>query len=140
MSASESIEGFINDWSKSSGAERANYALFLSGLCDVLGVPTPSPTVADESENTYVRLCRDPLIPNILPGARFGGFGYPDAGRALVQKVQRSNLLLSARTLVRDGLCNPNTHASRVRIAHQFHLCSVGDQIRKTRARARKRL
>src|SRR5687767_5452133 len=54
MSASESIEGFVETWSKSSGAERANYALFLTRLCDVLGVPAPSPTVADESQNTYV--------------------------------------------------------------------------------------
>jgi hypothetical protein len=54
MPASEAIEGFIKVWSESSGAERANYALFLTRLCDVLDVPAPAPTVADESQNTYV--------------------------------------------------------------------------------------
>lgn len=32
---------FIARWSASGGSERANYALFLSELCDVLGVPRP---------------------------------------------------------------------------------------------------
>lgn len=54
MSDTDPIEGFIAKWSQSSGAERANYALFLTDLCDTLGVPRPDPTVADESQNTYV--------------------------------------------------------------------------------------
>ena len=48
MSDTDPIEGFIARWSQSSGAERANYALFLTDLCDTLGVPRPDPTVADE--------------------------------------------------------------------------------------------
>lgn len=34
--------------------ERANYQLFLSELCDLIGVPRPDPTVADDSRNVYV--------------------------------------------------------------------------------------
>jgi len=46
--------GFIKRWSKSGGAERANYQLFLSELCDELQVPRPEPTVEDDSQNAYV--------------------------------------------------------------------------------------
>lgn len=45
---------FIQRWRNSEAAERANYALFLSELCDYLGVPRPEPTVADDSQNNYV--------------------------------------------------------------------------------------
>ena len=39
------IAAFIRRWEKSGGAERANYQLFLTELCDVLGVNHPEPTV-----------------------------------------------------------------------------------------------
>ena len=40
---------FIARWQKSGAAERANYQLFLSELCDVLGVPRPDPTTPDDA-------------------------------------------------------------------------------------------
>jgi hypothetical protein len=46
--------GFIQRWQKSSASERANYALFLSELCDYLDLPRPDPSQADESLNAYV--------------------------------------------------------------------------------------
>ena len=45
---------FIDRWQNSGAAERANYALFLSELCDFLEVPRPNPAVADDSQNNYV--------------------------------------------------------------------------------------
>jgi hypothetical protein len=49
------VETFIRRWSKlEGGAERANYAMFLTELCDVLGVPRPDPAGADRSRNDYV--------------------------------------------------------------------------------------
>jgi hypothetical protein len=45
---------FIDRWRTSGAAERANYALFLSELCDYLEVPRPDPAVADASQNNYV--------------------------------------------------------------------------------------
>jgi len=45
---------FIARWQQSSAAERANYALFLSELCDYLEIPRPEPTQAEESANSYV--------------------------------------------------------------------------------------
>ncbi|MEX2263348.1 MAG: DNA methyltransferase [Bryobacteraceae bacterium] len=46
--------GFIERWKGSAAAERANYQLYLSELCDFLRVPRPDPTVADDTRNAYV--------------------------------------------------------------------------------------
>lgn len=48
------VQHFIDRWKNSGAAERANYQLFLSELCDVLGVPRPDPTTPDDAENGYV--------------------------------------------------------------------------------------
>jgi SAM-dependent methyltransferase len=49
------VEAFIRRWSNlEGGAERANYAMFLTELCRVLGVPAPDPAGADHSYNDYV--------------------------------------------------------------------------------------
>jgi len=49
------VKRFIACWSgQEGGQERANYALFLSELCDVLGVARPEPAAADHSTNDYV--------------------------------------------------------------------------------------
>ena len=45
---------FIARWSAAQSAERANYAMFLTELCDVLGVPRPDPTGPDTEHNAYV--------------------------------------------------------------------------------------
>lgn len=49
-----SITDFVDAWKASGGAERANYQLFLSELCDQLGVSRPEPTKPDDCENAYV--------------------------------------------------------------------------------------
>jgi hypothetical protein len=55
---------FIDRWRHSGAAERANYALFLSELCDYLGVPRPEPAVQDNSLNHYV--FERPVMPVIF--------------------------------------------------------------------------
>jgi hypothetical protein len=50
----EDAAGFVERWKRSEAAERANYVLFLSELCDFLGLPRPEPTQAEEHQNTYV--------------------------------------------------------------------------------------
>ncbi len=48
-------ELFITRWtSREGGAERANYALFLSELCDLIGVARPDPAGGDTERNEYV--------------------------------------------------------------------------------------
>ncbi len=48
------VESFIQRWHNSGAAERANYQLFLSELCDLLGVNRPDPSKPDDEENAYV--------------------------------------------------------------------------------------
>jgi hypothetical protein len=45
---------FITRWSKAEAAERANYVLFISELCDLLDVPRPDPASTDTETNAYV--------------------------------------------------------------------------------------
>ena len=52
---SEKAEAFILRWQgQEGGQERANYALFLTELCDVLGLPHPDPADARHERNDYV--------------------------------------------------------------------------------------
>lgn len=48
------VEAFIERWESSGAAERANYQMFLSELCDILEVPRPDPTSPDPEHNLYV--------------------------------------------------------------------------------------
>jgi hypothetical protein len=49
------VEAFIARWTgREGGAERANYQMFLSELCDVLGVDRPQPADATRANNDYV--------------------------------------------------------------------------------------
>jgi hypothetical protein len=50
----DSTTAFIRRWQASGAAERANYQLFLSELCDVLAVPRPEPARPDDTQNSYV--------------------------------------------------------------------------------------
>jgi type I restriction-modification system DNA methylase subunit len=53
--APDPVEKFIRRWEgQEGGAERANYAMFLSELCDIIGVPRPHPAQATTAENDYV--------------------------------------------------------------------------------------
>jgi hypothetical protein len=49
----EQIDAFIQRWEKSGAAERSNYVLFLSELCDLLDIPRPEPAGPDNSANRY---------------------------------------------------------------------------------------
>jgi hypothetical protein len=49
------VETFITKWAGAEGGqERANYALFLTELCMVLGLATPDPASATTEHNDYV--------------------------------------------------------------------------------------
>lgn len=52
---SQMVEPFITRWQgQEGGQERANYALFLTELCDVLGLPHPDVAQATHAQNDYV--------------------------------------------------------------------------------------
>lgn len=49
------VEALVARWQgREGGQERANYALFLSELCDALGVDHPDPAASTTEENDYV--------------------------------------------------------------------------------------
>ncbi len=50
----EAVEAFIARWSISGGAERANYQIFLTELCDLIGVGKPDPAQESNQFNDYV--------------------------------------------------------------------------------------
>jgi len=50
----EDIQIFIDRWLASGAAERANYQLFLSELCDIIEVEHPKPASENPHENSYV--------------------------------------------------------------------------------------
>ena len=47
------VPGFIAKWRASGASERSNYALFLSELADVLGVPRPDPASDTPDNDAY---------------------------------------------------------------------------------------
>ncbi|MEI6715144.1 MAG: DNA methyltransferase [Verrucomicrobiota bacterium] len=50
----EAVSQFITRWENSGGSEKANYALFLTELCDqILGVDHPDPAGPDTAQNRY---------------------------------------------------------------------------------------
>ncbi len=49
------VDEFIERWSRNEGgAERANFPLFLTELCDLLDLPRPDPADATHEHNDYV--------------------------------------------------------------------------------------
>ena len=49
------IDTFITRWSEArGGAERANYQMFLSELCEALNLPRPDPASHETASNDYV--------------------------------------------------------------------------------------
>lgn len=49
-----SLDSFIDRWSASGDAERANKDSFLGELCDELGVERPHPKTGDPARDLYV--------------------------------------------------------------------------------------
>lgn len=47
-------DAFIARWQSAGGSERANYQLFITELCELLGLPKPEPAQAEAEDNAYV--------------------------------------------------------------------------------------
>ena len=65
------IEDFIDRWKKSGGSERANFQTFANELCDVLGVPRPTPATEATQANSY---CFEHPVTFIHTGTQSRGF------------------------------------------------------------------
>ena len=69
----EAVEQFISHWQgREGGQERANYVLFLTQLCSLLGVPHPDPASATQVENDYVfeRVVKEPGRDGVVSNRR----------------------------------------------------------------------
>jgi hypothetical protein len=87
------LEKFIARWADGDGGqERANYALFLSELCDVLDVPRPDQASHDASTNAYAF-------------ERAVTFNEPDGstGRGRIDLYRRGAFVLEAKQSRRPG-------------------------------------
>ena len=81
------VEAFIRYWQgREGGQERANYGLFLIGLCDALGLPRPEPASSKTEANDYVfeRAVKDALR-----------YGSPSAKR--IDLYRRGAFILEAK-------------------------------------------
>lgn len=54
LAPSLSLDAFLARWQDADGSELANYQLFVTDLCRVLGVPSPDPAREDARDNAYV--------------------------------------------------------------------------------------
>ncbi|WP_223504171.1 class I SAM-dependent DNA methyltransferase [Pseudomonas sp. GL-RE-29] len=68
----EHLDTFLSRWSKAGGTERANYQLFLTELCSLLGLPLPEPAGDDKRDNAYVFERR--VVINQPDGSSNNGF------------------------------------------------------------------
>lgn len=68
----EHLDIFLARWQKAGGTERANYQLFLTELCSLLGLPLPEPAGDDTRDNAYVFERR--VVINQPDGSSNNGF------------------------------------------------------------------
>ena len=82
-------------WESSGAAERANYQLFLSELCDSLDVPRPNPTVPDDARNQYV-FERNIHFSNVDGTTSMGRIDLYRKGSFVLEAKQGSNQVATA--------------------------------------------
>ncbi|MCJ8168505.1 class I SAM-dependent DNA methyltransferase [Atopomonas sediminilitoris] len=68
----EHLDTFLARWKDAGGTERANYQLFLTELCSLLGLPLPEPAGDDTRDNAYVFERR--VVINQPDGSSNNGF------------------------------------------------------------------
>src|SRR5690606_18908618 len=54
IASEPNVTAFIERWKEKGGTEKANYQLFLTELCELLGLDKPDPASETNSENAYV--------------------------------------------------------------------------------------
>ncbi|ELQ8317913.1 class I SAM-dependent DNA methyltransferase [Pseudomonas aeruginosa] len=82
----EHLDTFLARWQKAGGTERANYQLFLTELCSLLGLPLPEPAGDDTRDNAYVFERR--VVINQPDGSSNNGF---------IDLYKRSSFVLEAK-------------------------------------------
>lgn len=92
----EALERLIEEAKASGGSERANYQIFISGLCDVLGLPRPAMSQEANARNDYVY-------------ERKVDFRHPDGSvtPAFIDCYRRGAFVLEAKQSARRQAENP---------------------------------
>lgn len=109
--AQSNVEAFIKRWTdREGGAERANYALFLVELCDLIGVQRPDPAGRETERNQYVFERDDAKLVAMLRQT-LRSIGKPAQAKDIAQRfregprgsrrVERGLKLLAAAGVVR---------------------------------------
>jgi hypothetical protein len=111
---SQSIQDFITRWKESAAAERANYQLFLSELCDVLEVARPQPTQADDEQNAYV-FERAVTFHNIDGSTSTGRIDLYKRGCFVLEAKQGSDQGQSAASVSSSALESPGVKGRKGR-------------------------
>ncbi|MGY6588647.1 MAG: DNA methyltransferase [Wenzhouxiangella sp.] len=85
------IESFIQRWQNTGGKERANYQLFLTELCQLLGLPGPMPASDNPADDEYVFEHRVDIH-------------HPDgtASRGYIDLYKRGHFVLEAKRVTED--------------------------------------
>ena len=107
------VKAFIERWAASGAAERANYTLFLSELCDLLGVPRPDPQAPDDRDNAYVFERSVPLVHD-EGKVTTGRIDLYKRGCFVLEAKQGANLVAEESTLF-PGLAAPNRRGHGLR-------------------------
>ncbi len=91
------LDDLIAEASISGGSERANYQLFIAGLCDVLGVPRPAMSQETNARNDYVF-------------ERSLDYRHPDGSttKLYVDCYKRGSFVLEAKQSARRQAENPH--------------------------------
>ena len=91
-----SISEFIEHWSKSGGSERANYAMFLSELTEVLGVERPLPAT-DNGAHDHYRLER-PVASAVIG----------ETSKKFIDLYRRGSFILETKQGTQSKVADPN--------------------------------
>ena len=83
------IVAFVARWQASGAAERANYQLFLSELCEALDLPRPEPTRPNVEDNAYV-FERDVTFQNLDGTTSIGRIDLYKRGGFVLEAKQGS--------------------------------------------------
>src|ERR1700680_683996 len=120
---SDKLESFVAHWSGGDGGqERANYALFLTQLCDVLAVPQPDQASRDASTNAYTF-------------ERAVTFREPDGSKSAgrIDLYKRGCFVLEAKQSRRPGTDKAVPEQGDLLAAHEIEAAPLG---KRTASRA----
>jgi hypothetical protein len=105
MTMTDDIQRFITRWQASGAAERANYRLFLSELCNVMNTPRPDPTTPDKlaEQAAAVRAALAVLGQPVTPDEVAAAFDAAPAAR--VSEWLAALAALGQARVGEDGRC-----------------------------------